>query len=157
MLFRSKLSIFAMSALALTTASGAFAAPMTDGSIGLGVMVGEPTGFSGAYTLSPSNTVDGAFAYSFARQGDWQIHSDYLFTNNRWFQDQPTEVAPYFGGGLRLKFESSTRFGIRVPVGVNYQYDSQPIQFFGEIVPIVDLAPGLNLSLDASIGVRYFF
>jgi hypothetical protein len=157
MTYPSRFCALSVVILAFLAAGQTFAAPMPTNSVGLGLMVGEPTGFSGAYTLSPTNTIDAALAYSLARQGAWQLHSDYLFTNNQWFQSQPADVEPYFGLGARLKFEDSTRFGARVPVGANYQFPSQPIEFFGEIVPILDFAPGVALSIDVSVGARYFF
>lgn len=138
--------------------SGVAQAADTGGPLGLGIIIGEPTGFSGAYKLSPKATVDGALAYSYARHGDWQIHGDYLFTGNRIFRDQPSELDTFIGGGARLKFENAARFGVRVPVGATYVLPPQPrFQLFGEIVPIIDFAPDTALSIDAAIGIRYFF
>jgi hypothetical protein len=125
-------------------------------SFGLGIIAGEPTGISAAYILSPKATIDAALAYSYVREGNWQIHSDYLYTGNRLWSEQPVDLDTYMGAGLRLKFEKSTRFGFRVPLGTAYQF-KLPIQVFGEIVPILDLAPGTDLSIDAAVGARFFF
>lgn len=132
-------------------------AVMPTGTFGLGIIAGEPTGFSGAYTLSNKSSIDGALAYSYERQDSWEIHSDYLVTGNRIFHDQPAAMDTYFGIGVRFKFEEQTRFGIRIPVGVAYQFQEHPIQVFGEIAPILNVTPGTDLDVDAAVGGRYFF
>lgn len=44
--------------------------------------------------------------------------------------------------------------GIRIPVGVSYEFPSAPFDVFGEIAPIVDLAPETELAFNAGVGVR---
>ena len=46
---------------------------------GLGVMIGEPTGISGKYWLSPANAIDFAVAWSFANDANFHLHTDYLY------------------------------------------------------------------------------
>jgi hypothetical protein len=145
-----------LSSLSALIASEAFAAPIPN-TIGVGAMFGEPTGLSGEYVLAPDRAIDGALAYSFARSGDMQIHSDYLIFTNAFFPNQAPQLLGFFGGGMRLKFEDSARFGFRVPVGVNYQPEGSEIHFFGEFAPILDFAPDWSLSFNLSVGFRFFF
>ena len=125
---------------------------------GAGLILGEPTGFSAEYTLTPMAAIDAAFAYSYLRQSDWQVHADYLFTGFHLFQGEPTGLEEYLGIGGRWKFESSQRIGVRIPFGVSYQLPSlTQLQFFGEGAPIVDFEPDLSMSFNIDVGVRYFF
>ena len=47
--------------------------------------------------------------------------------------------------------------GIRIPIGLDYMFESAPVDIFGEIVPILDLVDKTELNFGAAIGVRYFF
>jgi hypothetical protein len=144
-------------ALLILSASQAHAGEPPN-TFGAGLMLGEPTGFSAEYTLAPMAAIDAAFAYSYLRQGDWQVHSDYLLTGNHFFQGEPAGMEEYFGLGARLKFESSVRFGARIPFGASYQLPGYTqVQFFGEAAPIVDFAPNLSMSFNIEVGARYFF
>lgn len=125
---------------------------------GLGVMLGEPTGVNGKYWLSDTTAVDSGLAWSFAGgQTAFHIHSDYLFHNFGLFKMRDHELQFYFGGGARLKFADRTKFGIRVPVGMAYKFDQEPIDLFFELAPIVDLAPNTEISINLGVGARYYF
>jgi hypothetical protein len=55
------------------------------------------------------------------------------------------------------KFEDDSKVGVRVPLGMDYLLGTAPLDFFLELVPILDLAPSTDFSLNAAIGIRYFF
>lgn len=125
---------------------------------GLGVMLGEPTGINGKYWTSDVGAVDMGLAWSFSNsQTAFHIHSDYLFHNMKLFKLNERPLAFYYGPGARLKFENRTKFGLRVPVGLAYRFEEQPIDMFFEVAPIVDLAPSTDLSVNLGIGARYYF
>jgi hypothetical protein len=50
---------------------------------GIGVILGEPTGLSAKYWISPYCAIDGALAWSLDKKSRVQIHSDYLWHNYR--------------------------------------------------------------------------
>ena len=56
-----------------------------------------------------------------------------------------------------MKFESESKIGIRIPVGIAYLMEDAPIDFFFELVPLLDLIPDTDFAFNAAIGVRYFF
>ena len=47
--------------------------------------------------------------------------------------------------------------GIRIPVGLSYQFESGPFEAFLELVPVFNLLPQTRLDFDGGIGVRYYF
>jgi hypothetical protein len=65
----------------------------------------------------------------------------------------------YFGGGFRFfkQEHKDNELGIRIPVGVEYQFENLPIGAFAELAPVVDLTPDTDLDLEGGIGIRYFF
>jgi hypothetical protein len=59
--------------------------------------------------------------------------------------------------GARFKFENQNRFGVRFPVGITLFIREAPIDFFLEVVPILNLAPDTDFDLNAALGARYYF
>jgi len=47
--------------------------------------------------------------------------------------------------------------GLRIPVGLEYIFSGERVDIFLEIVPLLDLVPDTDFSLNGGIGVRYFF
>lgn len=69
----------------------------------------------------------------------------------------------YYGIGGRIKLKNKEKgsdddkIGIRVPVGLAYEFSSRKADIFLEIVPILDLAPKSRVTINAALGVRYYF
>lgn len=126
---------------------------------GLGIIVGEPTGVSFKYWLDKNSAIDAAAAWSFTSQGAFHIHADYLLHSFDLFTITGGGKLPlYYGIGGRLKFVSdNTRLGVRIPVGLEYIFPDKKIDIFLEIVPLLDLAPKTEFTLNAALGARYFF
>ncbi len=140
------------------------------GSLGAGVIIGEPTGLSFKYWLDGSNknAIDGAIAWSIGNDKLFQIHTDYLFHNYRIFKIKRGKLGFYFGGGARIKIKNDnynddnkgnddSTIGVRIPLGLDYIFEDIPIDIFLEIVPVMDLLPATDFGLNASIGARYYF
>jgi len=142
-------------------------APAQD-QLGVGLILGEPTGLSVKYWLDDEHALDGAAAWSFWDDDGFQLHADYLWHNYELLDLGETEgrVPVYYGLGARLKFEDDedrgrgddddTVFGIRVPLGITYRFDSRPLDLFAEVVPIVDLAPDVELNVNLAVGIRFY-
>ena len=125
---------------------------------GLGVIVGEPTGVCGKYWLDDANAIDGGVAWAFKDEGAVHVHGDYLFHKYDVFSVDKGKLPLYYGIGGRIKFdEDDSKFGVRIPVGMNYIFANDPLDFFIEIVPILNLAPKTDLGFNAAIGIRFFF
>lgn len=124
---------------------------------GLGLIVGEPTGISAKYWMSPWSAIDGAFAWSMDKKGKIQIHSDYLWHNYDIISVIKGKLPIYYGIGGRLIFATDNIAGIRGVVGLDYLFASTPLDIFLELVPILDLAPEIRFDFNGSIGIRYYF
>lgn len=152
----------AVMAVVLAMASGSLCA--TDG-LGVGVIVGEPTGLSLKYWLDDTHAIDGAAAWSFWDNDGFQLHADYLWHNFDLIDSGSAsgKLPVYCGVGARLKFEDNegrhdgdTVFGIRVPLGISYLFGDTPVDIFAEVVPVLDLSPDVDLDLNLAIGLRFY-
>ncbi|MBM2845068.1 MAG: hypothetical protein HW407_380 [Bacteroidetes bacterium] len=128
-----------------------------DRGVGLGVIIGEPTGLSAKFWTSSRNAIDVAVAYSFRRSGYFHVHADYLWHFPNVIQS--TERFPLYAGiGGRIGVgRGSGIFGIRIAGGIAYWAKNAPIEIFFEVAPIVDLAPETGVSGNVGIGARYYF
>jgi len=130
--------------------------------LGVGLILGEPTGLSLKYWLDDDRAIDAAAAWSFSGSNSVQVHADYLFHRFDIFDTGAAmdKLALYYGVGARVKDKDrhdDTVFGIRIPVGVTYLFSEAPFDLFAEIVPIVDLAPDVDVGINAAIGLRFYF
>jgi len=69
------------------------------------------------------------------------------------------EMPLYFGIGARMilidNFDDIV--GIRFPIGLAYMFHRLPFDIFGEVVPILDLAPDTDFDLEGAVGARFWF
>ena len=131
-----------------------------EGRFGLGVIAGEPTGPCFKLWTSQRTAIDGAAAWSFAKNAGMHLHADYLFHNFDLIDIDKGRLPLYYGIGGRIRFGEGDRddnIGVRIPVGLAYLVENVPLDVFFEIVPILDLAPETDLDFNAALGVRYFF
>lgn len=141
----------------------------SENAIGLGVMVGEPTGLSFKAWTSNTTAFDAGLAWSLGRRDAIHIHADYLWHNFDVFANDVDQgqLPVYYGIGGRLVLidddpgpdgdEDDAIFGVRVPVGINYLFEENPIGLFLEVAPIVNLVPSTDLDVDAALGARFYF
>lgn len=138
------------------------------GRVGIGFIIGDPTGFSLKYKISNMNSLDGALGFSpFDR---FRIHADYLWIS-RPFSDQQFSFT--YGAGVAIGFGSSdyivsrgrhvyfsrdvpTGFGVRVPVGLSYMIPRSPVELTLELAPMVIFAPDGGVGIDGGLAVRFY-
>ena len=130
---------------------------------GLGVIFGEPTGLSGKLWQTRSTALDFGAAWSFVDDSAFHLHFDILVHRFDLIRVDKGRLPLYYGLGGRIKFsdddrgDTDTKVGVRFPVGLDYLFARDPFDIFFEIVPILDLAPDTDASLNASVGFRYWF
>ncbi len=144
-------------------------------SLGLGVILGEPTGFTGKYWFTSQRAMDFGIAFSF---GNYALfYADYLFqfpgafrlnTGEKFFSD----LVPYVGIGAVVLLATSgptvnrTYFGsrsgavgsgLRIPLGVEWIPGEPPLGVFLEIAPGIGFFPGTYGFFEGGVGIRYYF
>ena len=127
--------------------------------LGIGLMLGEPSGLAGKYWLSENNALDFGIGTGFLGDNSGlSFHTDYLYHINdliKWNY----KATFYYGFGLRMRFPSgsSTAFGVRGVAGVMMIVKDLPMDVFFELAPSFRLLPTTGLDIDIAIGSRYYF
>lgn len=150
-----KKSLWIALACVVCLAGNAFA---VDRKFGVGLIIGEPTGAS-AKLWGPKNTAfQFAVAVSFQDESALHLHGDFVYHKHDLFDVERGSLPLYYGAGLRIKFfDADELIGVRLPIGLNYLFEDDPFDAFIEVVPIIDLSPDTDFSINASIGARYYF
>jgi hypothetical protein len=136
------------------------------GTIGLGIILGEPTGISAKLYLSDDRAIQAAAGSAFLG-GGLELDADYLF-HPYLVESRPSFVLPlYVGPGVRLIDYSDGRstsyfaIGVRVVGGLLFDFKAVPLDAFVEAGPVLEYqfkdAGGAALKLHAGAGVRYYF
>ena len=124
------------------------------GNTELGVILGEPTGISLKVWQSDRSAFDAAAAWSFSDNESLHVHADYLL--HSWLDVDKGSMSIYYGLGARALLSSDSRLGVRIPVGLEYIFQDQPLGLFFEVAPLLDLAPETEFGVNGGIGIRYF-
>ena len=126
--------------------------------IGVGLILGEPTGISAKYWVNNNNAFDFALAYSFVgNDNSFALHANYLYHLFNVIQSEYTLPIYYgFGGRFRAQEDSQVGLGIRGVSGILFFSDRLPLDFFFEIAPVFELIPSTELDIDIGLGARYF-
>ena len=128
--------------------------------LGLGVIIGDPTGVSLKYKLASDNAIDGALAWSSLGV---HLHSNYLWQRDNYFNIDSQTFDLYYGIGLRLisinsgSNKNKTSIGPRAPLGANYKLRGTQLQFFAELALNLNLTPSSDVDFDGGIGMRFHF
>jgi hypothetical protein len=147
-----------MKVLFLTVLVVISSAAFAQSQVGVGAMVGNPTGVNAKYWLSETQAVDGGVGFSVGKKTRFQIHSDYLFHSNGEliFQDNhPLDL--YYGLGGRMEFDDDIELGLRLPVGLANRMDNNTADIFAEVAPILDFIGRVGLEISIAVGARYYF
>ncbi len=129
--------------------------------VGLGFIVGEPTGIDLKIFTNNTNALEFALAWSLSDENDLHIQGDYLWHRYDLINlDNGDQMPLFFGVGGRVVFREDPvddTVGIRFPVGLDYIFTDYPFDIFAEIVPILDIAPDTDFDLEGAIGARFWF
>ena len=136
---------------------------------GLGLELGEPTGVTGKYFLSASNALDFGLGtiYNYFDRDGLHLYLDYLWHPVSLISNESFELPFYVGVGGRFwnftdrPYDNAYAFGVRVPLGIAFDFNNVPLDIFVQIVPTLDFYANYRhsvyLDLDASFGIRYWF
>lgn len=153
-------------ALSLLVGQGA-RAQLKDG-LGVGIMLGEPTGLAFKMRTGEEQAVAVGVAWSFTENPSFQFQMDYLLHNFEIFNSpgQQEQLALYYGLGGRLRLKDNSDkdnkndevlVGVRLPVGITYLFKDAPVDIFLEAVPILDVVPDTDFGWGAAFGAHFYF
>jgi hypothetical protein len=147
---------------------------------GLGLELGAPFGLTGKYFLTDSNALQfglGAIYEHYYAGDGLHLYLDYLWHPVSLVSADAFELPFYIGvGGRFWSFDYCRRrdefcgrgsaFGIRVPIGIAFDFNRVPLDIFVQLVPTLDFFSGRyydyyrrrsHFGIDGSVGIRYWF
>ncbi len=135
------------------------------GPFGLGIMLGDPTGLNGKLEFSDAFGMDIGLAMGFIEGNHLHIQVDFHweFDLKKWAAG---ELELYVGVGPKLGFwfsdhdrktNDGLRIGVRAPLGLRFELEKAPVDFFLEIAAGLWAIGGVDFDIDAALGARYYF
>ncbi|NLE02908.1 MAG: hypothetical protein GX640_23820 [Fibrobacter sp.] len=122
----------------------------------LGIVLGEPSGLSAKWWLSPMSAIDFMAAWSFSEDGIFETNADYLF--HFFAPEFNSGILPvYIGPGISIRIGSDWFVGARFPIGIEYIFNRFPITLFGEIAPQWQIFPDDKFIIGGGAGIRLKF
>jgi hypothetical protein len=135
------------------------------GVIGLGIILGEPTGVSARLYVKDDQAIQAAVGSAFLG-GGWQLHADYVF-HPFILQQRDSYVLPFYvGPGVRAMDYTNGResaylaLGLRAVAGLLFDFKSVPLDAFIEVAGVLEYqfsGHGGHITLNAGAGARYYF
>jgi len=135
------------------------------GTIGVGIILGEPTGITAKLYLKDDQAIQVAVGFAFYG-GGFEVGADYVF-HPIILQSRDSFVLPFYvGPGLRLIQYSEGRdtsyvaFGVRAVAGLLFDFKNAPLDAFVEVAGVLELrggGHGFGPALNAGAGIRYYF
>ncbi len=135
---------------------GALAVGPISAQTSVGIILGEPTGLSAKQWLGEGASLDLAVAWSFIVPPSFYVHVDYQQHLDELDIDEG-DLLFFVGLGLKLRVGQQLNLGVRIPLGLVYEFDGVPLEVFLEIAPVMDLFPAVAANAGGGIGIRYRF
>lgn len=134
-------------------------AGLEDKRFGVGFIIGDPTGLSFKKWISNTEAIDVAVAWSLKEKEKFTVQVDFLRHNFKEINIDNGEMPFFYGLGSRIEIESDnkSKFGIRGVGGIEYIFQTVPVEVFFEVGPVLELVPKTDISLTGGVGVRYYF
>ncbi len=156
---RILISIFIAGALMAAAVPASPQSVPSPRSLGLGVMIGEPSGLNLKSWTGRTSAFDIGLAWSFAGNSSLQLHADLLFHEFGQFRPRRGRLGLYYGlgGRVKTKEDDKTVLSVRIPLGLTYIFERTPLDLFFELVPLLDLTPETRGDVQGALGVRYYF
>jgi len=141
---------------------------------GLGLELGAPTGLTGKYFLESDRALQFGLGtiYHYRDRDGLHLYVDYLVHPVSLVSHPSFELPLYFGIGGRIwdlehyrgdrLDEDAFALGVRVPVGITFDFNTIPLDAFVQLAFVLDFYTGdyyrdVYADLNGSIGVRYWF
>ena len=145
--------------------------------LGIGFVLGDPTGVTGKVWVGPTNAIDATLGFTNYGAGfgpncytdnngvhhcygyfDTSINVDYLWQSN--IVRGAAQLDWYIGAGGRLILFGGRGFNAaaRMPVGLALMFNNPSfVEVFFELVPAFYVVSPLGLTIEGGLGARFYF
>jgi hypothetical protein len=128
--------------------------------LGVGLVLGQPTGFALAQRLGTVGVLQGGVGYDFADES-LHLSGDYI-QNFAILNSESTPKMRYvFSVGLGGRILAGSGdgldgLGVRVPVGLTFLPRETALDVYVEISPVVLVYPSIDATLEGAVGFRIY-
>ncbi len=127
----------------------------------LGAQLFSPTGITAKATISESAAITGVLGFNFNEfNNNVSLQANLILNPKKdTFDIESGLLRPYYGIGVNLIIPEfgDTGIGIRLPLGIEYALQDQPLELYMDMAPTINIEPNSAFFLSSSMGVRYFF
>ena len=127
----------------------------------VGAQLFSPTGISAKATISDKAAISGVLAFNINEFSNSVNLQTNLILNGKddTFNIESGLLRPYYGVGVEIRFSENfdNGIGIRLPLGIEYALQDQPLELYMDMAPTINIGPSSAFFLSSSMGVRYFF
>jgi hypothetical protein len=125
--------------------------------LGLGLMIGEPTGINCKGWVTPSGAIQVGIGWpSTSHKGGTAIAAEYLWHSHVFHSRESFPL--YYGLGAIFSLNNGTNtFGARGAFGIAWWPHGSSFDIFLELNPTLYFQPSSTFEFDFGFGVRYFF
>ncbi len=125
---------------------------------GVGMAIGEPSGFSVKKFNNTNQAFQFTLGYSTTRNSGINLGVDFLLHDRSFITTDKGYVPLYYGFGAHIKsYESESQVYARVPFGVAYEFNNYPADIFFEFSPGIAVIPSPELVINVGVGGRFYF
>ena len=133
--------------------------------LGVGIIIGNPTGFSARVLLARKSAIAANVGWSLRRNVGFHITGTYQYLFPGVIKDEADvaldNVAPHFGIGGRSLVKSKegdeTEFNLGVRIGGGIEYMFSRFEIFLEMYPVVNVIPATDFDIEGGLGFRFYF
>lgn len=136
------------------------------GGVGIGVILGSPTGLTAKFNLARQSAISVHAGWSLAENTKFHITADHQFLFPGVIHDENgraiRELSPYLGIGGRVLVhenepENETEFWMGMRIGGGIEYQISQFGLFIELYPVVNLLPETDFDFEGGLGVIFYF
>ena len=125
---------------------------------GVGMAIGEPSGFSVKKFNNTNQAFQFTLGYSTTRNSGINLGVDFLLHDRSFITTDKGYVPLYYGFGAHIKsYKSESQVYARVPLGVAYEFNNYPADIFFEFSPGIAVIPSPELVINVGVGGRFYF
>lgn len=137
--------------------------------LGVGAVIGSPTGLSANYFLSPSRSVHTTFAYDLGNDNDLELASHYTWRRNT-LKIESVNFGWFYGVGASLAFhehdhhhrhhdhdEDHFLLGPSGTLGLFHEFKAVPLELFLKGNLTVNIVEHTGVDGDLMLGLHYNF
>jgi hypothetical protein len=148
-----------------------------NGTFGLGLELGSPTGINGKYFLTDTTALNFGLGFIYDRYYYDDRDGLHLYLDHLWhplsLTNQPAFQLPlYVGiGGRFWSFDDGRRgidddgyaIGVHAPIGIAFDFNNKPLDIYVQLAVVLDVFVNyyrderLGFHIEGSFGVRYWF